>query len=178
MKKTILIMLTAISTSATAMAQTAATTDEQAIQKIISSMESNWVQKNGAGFATVFADQHDFIVWNGYYFPNQSRENNARAHQGLFDGPYRTYDIKLKIDKIRFIRPDLALVHVLGAGYQKGTPVPENPGVLMSLIMEKKEGNWKIISFHNLNLEAFENKEMEKNSPMPLKVMYANWYKK
>ena len=134
MKKTILIMLTAISTSATAMAQTAATTDEQAIQKIISSMESNWVQKNGAGFATVFADQHDFIVWNGYYFPNQSRENNARAHQGLFDGPYRTYDIKLKIDKIRFIRPDLALVHVLGAGYRKGTPVPENPGVLMSMI--------------------------------------------
>lgn len=154
-----------------------ATTDEQAIQKIISSMETNWAQKNGEAFASVFADVHDFIVWNGYYFPNQTRERNAQAHQGLFNGPYRTYDIKLKIDKIRFLRPDLALVHVLGGGYQKGEAVPENPGVLMSIIMEKKNGSWKIISFHNLNLEAFTNKEMEQQSPMPLKVMYANWYK-
>ena len=168
-------MLTAISTSA--MAQTTGS-DEQAIQKVISTMESGWGQKSGEVFSSVFADVHDYIVWNGYYFPNMTRQMNAQAHQGLFSGVYRTFDIKLKIDKIRFLRPDLALVHVLGAGHQKGAAVPEDPGILMSIIMEKKDGNWKILSFHNLNLEAFEKKEIADNSPMPLKVMYANWYKK
>lgn len=174
MKKTILIMLTAISTTA-ALAQS--NTDEQAIQKVISTMETAWNQKSGATYMSVFEDVHDYIVWNGYYFPNITKERNAQAHQALFDGVYRTYDIRLKIDKIKFLRPDLALVHVLGAGYEKGT-VPENPSVLMSIIMEKKAGTWKVISFHNLNLEAFEKKEIADHAPMPLKVMYATWYKK
>ena len=172
MKKAILIMLTAISTSV--MAQNAA--DEQAIKKVINTMETGWVQKNGEIFSSVFADTHDYIVWNGYYFPNMSKKQNAAAHQGLFDGPYRTFDVEFKIDKIRFVRPDLALVHVYGGGYQKGQPAPENPTVLMSILMEKKE-DWKIISFHNLDLFAFTDKETGERSPMPLKVMYANWYK-
>ena len=167
-------MLTAISTSV--FAQNAA--DEQAIQKLVSTMETGWVQKSGETFASVFADVHDYIVWNGYYFPNMNKQQNAAAHQGLFNGPYRTYDVKFKIDKIRFLRPDLALVHVYGGGYTKGQAAPENPTVLMSMVAEKKDGDWKVLSFHNLDLFAFTDKETADRSPMPLKVMYANWYKK
>lgn len=166
-------MLTAISTSV--IAQNNA--DEQAIRKIINTMETGWTQKSGETFSSVFADGADYIVWNGYYFPNMSKQQNAAAHQGLFDGPYRTYDITLKIDKMRFLRPDLALVHVYGGGYTKGSAVPENPTVLMTMIVEKKDGAWKIISFHNLDLEVFTDKETAERSPMPPKLMYANWYK-
>lgn len=174
MKKTILIIMTAITTTA-AMAQS---TDEQAIRKVVSTMETGWIKKDGQLFASVFAETHDFIVWNGYYFPGWSRQANAGAHQGLFNGPFATSDIKLKIDKIKFLRPDLALTHVFGARYDKGTSIPEDPGVLMSIIMEKKDGAWKIISFHNLDLEGFQDKPIADQSPMPLKVMYAGWYKK
>lgn len=176
MKKTLLIMLTTIAASA-AIAQTG-TADEQALGKLLNTMETGWVQKNGEMFASVFADNHDFVVWNGYYFPNTSQKSTAMSHQGLFDGPFKTYDIRLKVDKIRFIRPDIALIHALGAGYQKGQPIPEDPGVLMSIIAEKKNGTWKIVSFHNLDLEMFQDKEIAERSPMPAKVMYANWYKK
>lgn len=169
-------MLTTIVTSA-AIAQSG-NADEQAIQKLVTTMETGWVQKNGELFSSVFADVHDYIVWNGYYFPGFTRQGNAAAHQQLFAGPYRTYDVKFKIDKIRFLRSDLALVHAYGGGYEKGKQAPEDPTVLMSMIAEKKDGNWKIISFHNLNLEAFEKKEIADHSPMPLKVMYAGWYKK
>jgi uncharacterized protein (TIGR02246 family) len=175
MKKTILIMMTAIATSAMAQTQQA---DEQAIHKLVNTMETGWVQKNGEIFSSVFADVHDYIVWNGYYFPNMTKQGNAAAHQGLFNGVYRTYDVKFKIDKIRFIRPDLALAHVYGGGFEKGKSSPENPNVLMTMLMEKQNGTWKVISFHNLDLEAFENKELADRSPMPLNVMYAGWYKK
>ncbi len=87
------------------------------------------------------------------------------------------FDIRLKVDKIKFIRPDIALMHVIGVMYGKGTEVPKDPGVLMSLLLEEKEGKWQIISFHNLDLETFQNKEIENGSPIPLNVMYASWYK-
>lgn len=169
-------MMTAIAT-ASALAQSG-NADEQAIQQIVNTMEKGWTEKNGQIFSSVFADTHDYIVWNGYYFPNMTRERNAGAHQNLFSGPYRTYDVKFKIDKMKFIRPDLAIVHVYGGGYEKSKPAPEHPTVLMSMVIEKKDGTWKIISFHNLDLEAFENKEIAERAPMPLNVMYAGWYKK
>lgn len=164
--------MTAISTSLFAQS-----TDEQAIKTVVSTMESGWTQKSGEKYSSVFADVHDYIVWNGYYFPNMSKQQNAAAHQELFNGVYRTFDIRLKVDKIRYLRPDLALVHVLGGGYTKGEAVPEHPGVLMSMVMEKKDNNWKVLSFHNLDLLAFADKQVAERSPMPLKVMYANWYK-
>lgn len=175
MKKAIIIMLSAIiTTSAVAQSGNA---DEQAIRNVIATMEKGWTEKKGEVFASVFADAHDYIVWNGYYFPNMNVAGNAAAHQGLFSGVYRNYDVKFKIDKIKFLRNDLALVHVYGGGHEKGKTA-EHPTVLMTMIMEKKEGAWKIISFHNMNLEAFEKKEIADHSPMPLNIMYAGWYKK
>ena len=133
------------------------------------------------GFAKskiIFDEVHDFIVWNGYYFPNSTQQMTMRTHQGLFDGVYKNYDIALKVDKIKFLKPDIALTHVIGAGYTKGEAIPENPTVLMSIIMQKKGDSWKIISFHNLDLLLFDNKETMAHSPMPPQVMYASWYKK
>jgi len=151
--------------------------DEVAIQNIVSTMESGWNEKNGEKYASVFADTHDFIVWNGYYFPNNTKSGNAQAHQSLYDGPFKTMDIHLIIDKIKLIREDIALVHVLGVAYKKGQAVPTDPGVIMTLLIEKKDTKWQILSFHNLDLEAFENEVTAAQSPIPLNVMYANWYK-
>lgn len=176
MKKTICIMLSAIIT--TCAAAQPATADEQAIHKVISTMETAWMQKKGEVFASGFADVHDYIVWNGYYFPNWTRQANASAHQGLFDGVFRNVDIQLKIDKIRFLRNDLALVHVYSGSYEKGKSLPENPEMIISMIMEKKKGNWQIVAFHNLDLEAFRDKATGDRIPMPVNVMYAGWYKK
>jgi len=151
--------------------------DEAAIRSVVSTMETGWKEKNGEKFASGFADTHDFIVWTGYYFRNTTKAMTASAHQGLFDGIFKTMDIRLKVDKIKFIRPDVALTHVIGVGYNKGEEVPKDPGVIMTLLMEKKDGKWQIISFHNLDLETFQNEDIKKGMPFPAEVMYAGWYK-
>lgn len=150
------------------------TKDEEALRAIFTTLEKGWNAKNGEIFSSVFAPTHDYVVVNGLYFSNFSRQANAFAHQGLFDGMYKTYDIRLKVDKINFIRPELAMVHTLGAGFEKGKPIPEHPGIIMTVLAEKKDGDWKIISFHNHNLESFREGV---HAPMPLNVMYASWYK-
>lgn len=172
MKKAILSMfaLTTLSIGAAAQNDKA---DEKSLQKIVNTIETGWNTKSGTLFASVFADIHDYIVVNGMYMPGFSQKANAEAHQGLFNSVYREHLLTLKTDKIKFIKPDLAMMHVLGAGQMKGQPVPTDPGIIMTLLVEKKDNAWKIISFHNHEINMQELKQRN----VPLNHMYANWYK-
>lgn len=151
------------------------TKDEQAIRSIATTLETGWNNKSGETFSSVFAETHDYIVVNGIYFPKMSRQQNAAAHQGLFDGVYKTRDIKLNVDKVVTIRPDLAMMYVIGVGYEKGTAVPKDPGAIMSILVEKQKEGWKIIAFHNHEINT---EDVKQRSPMPMEVIYASWYKK
>jgi len=165
-------------TFATAFTSSQTEEDEKAIKEIVASMEEGWMRKDGKKYASGFAETHDFIVWTGYYFRNTTKAMTAAGHQRLFDGIFKTIDIRLKVDKIKFIRPDIALTHVIGVSYTKGQELPKNPGVLMTILLEKKNSTWQIISFHNLDLETFQNEDIKKGMPFPAEVMYASWYKK
>ncbi len=123
--------------------------DEEAIYKLISTLETGWNNKSGATFSSAFAEVHDYIVVNGMYFSNFTKKGNEAAHQGLFDGPFKNRIIKLKVDKVTFFRNDLAQIIALGANYEKGSTLPEDPGGIMTVIAEKKNNVWTIISFHN-----------------------------
>ena len=148
--------------------------DEQLIKDLLATIESGWNAKSGEKFASGFADIHDYIVVNGLYLKGLTRQKNAQVHQQLFNGPFKNTSIKLKVDQVTFYQDDLAQVTAIGAGYLLADGVSKDPTIIMTLMVKKENGNWKIISFHNheLNMEA-----IKKGSPMPLEVMYASWYK-
>jgi hypothetical protein len=70
--------------------------DEAAIKQAAQVMQDGWNKKDGKMFASPFAEKHDYININGLYLPNITRDSNARAHQGLFDGPYKEIDLQLR----------------------------------------------------------------------------------
>jgi uncharacterized protein (TIGR02246 family) len=175
MKKTI-FMATLISAAFAMNAQTKEK-DEQAIRNIVNTMEKGWNTKDGTLFASGFDKVHTYIVINGAYLSSITPEINAQAHQGIFNSVYKTTDLRLKTDKVMFIRPDLAIAYVLGATYASGTPVPENPAAMVSMVLEKSQEQWKIISFHNGPIQTSFDPAEESRSPVPPKVMYASWYK-
>ena len=150
--------------------------EEQAIEKLVQSMANAWTAADGEQFASIFADTCDFIVWNGMYNPNYTREANAKGHQRIFDTIYKGTQVHYQIDKIKFIRPDIALIHVFGAVNKKGEARPKDPFVLWSGLLEKSNGKWKILAFHNLDLEVFQSEEQKKFFPVPPEVMYSGWY--
>ncbi|MEO6454587.1 MAG: SgcJ/EcaC family oxidoreductase [Ginsengibacter sp.] len=146
-------IIESVDSFATAFAAQAYNKDEDVIHNIISTMQTGWNNKSGEKFASFFAETHDFVVWNGYYFRNTTKARTAAGHQVLFDNDFKTKDIELRVDKIKFIRPDVALVHVLGASYTKGQPVPSDPEVLMTLLLERKMINGKFYHFIILTLK-------------------------
>ena len=156
MKRT-LLLLTIVLISTITSAQKGS--DEQELKNLVGTLQKAWNSGAGETFASAFAEPHDFIVWNGYYFKNNTV-------QKLF----------YVIDKIKFLKEEIALLHILGAVAPKDEARPKDPEVLITMIVEKKNGNWKIVSFHNLDLEVFQNEKMLKSAPAPPSVMYASWY--
>jgi uncharacterized protein (TIGR02246 family) len=176
MKHIVSLSILSLGLSSLAAAQT--TADDKAITAAVMKLEEGWNARNGEIFAQSFAPVHDYIVWTGVYFPGMTPEKNAMAHHGIFSSIYKNTDLKVVIDKIRYIREDLALVHVLGATYDHGTTVPENPAVIISMLFEKQNGAWKIISFHNCDIEISFEPGAQTGSPVPANVMYGKWYGK
>lgn len=174
MKKVITIIIATLFINLSLFAQDTSHRDEPAVHALIATLEDGWNTKSGKTFSSVFADVHDYIVVNGLYFSGFTRQGNAAAHQGLFDGIYKNRIIKLVVDKVTFFRPDLAQIIAIGGSYEKGSTLPEDPSIIMTVIAEKKNEVWKIISFHNHSLEG----DIKQASPMPMNVMYASWYKK
>lgn len=175
MKKVCMLSVLFIAIIATASAQINPR-DEAVIHGIVRTMEEGWNAKSGKTFATHFAPTHDYIVWNGVFLKDLTREGNAMSHQGIFDSFYKTTDVRLIVSKMSPIREDLVLVHALGATYEHNTPIPENPKVIITMLMEKKNNEWSIISFHNSDIEISFDPGVPNGSPVPPQVMYQNWY--
>ena len=150
--------------------------DEKAIDNIVQEMAEGWSNADGAIFAKHFAEEHDYFVWNGLYHKNMSKEQNAYGHQSLFDKEYKNTTHYAVLDKVRFITENVAVALVTAAVVSKGESMPEHPQVLWSGTLLKENGIWKIVSFHNADIEILDNAVSRANSPIPIESMYKKWY--
>ena len=167
--------------ASTLAAQNDQTKDTEAIRQIVQDMEDGWNKPSGELFASHFAEEHDYVVWTGMYLPNQSRAANAGIHQELLSGIYKGSKNRLVLDKVRFVRKDVAIVHVYAHATFPGQPEPDYPAMIISMVLEKSEGDWKIVSFHNLNIEYDKLLRTEDPDPRAIESfsnkMYSSWKK-
>ncbi len=84
--------------------------DEVAIRANVAQMTKGWNMKSGVEFAKPFAEDSDYVVINGYYI--KGRAANAEAHQRIFETVHKNSILGYAVEQIRFLRPDVAVVHV------------------------------------------------------------------
>jgi uncharacterized protein (TIGR02246 family) len=146
---TIVMIVCACALTASAQGSTtgagARAADEAALRENVRQMEEGWNQKSGAAFARPFAEDADYVVINGMYL--RGRAAIAEAHQRIFDTFYKETTVSLHVKQLRFLRPDVAVVHVNAAR----TAAPQAPAAraLLTLVMLKDAGAWKITAFQN-----------------------------
>lgn len=136
--------------------------DEELIRQVVQNMQDGWNKKTGALFASSFAAEHDYVVVNGMFLPKMTREANAQAHQQLFDGVYKEVDLQLRTSKIRFLNREIAVVHIQGYSHPKGKPEEKRQEMIMTNVMQKREGKWEIVVFHNSPVQPGEEKKESK----------------
>jgi uncharacterized protein (TIGR02246 family) len=119
--------------------------DETAIRGSVKQLETGWNTKSGAVFAKPFAEDADYVIINGMYI--KGRATIESAHQRIFDTIYKETNISLTIKQIRFLRPDVAVVHV--NGHRDGPTKELTHDAMLSLVMTKEQHGWTIAAFQN-----------------------------
>ncbi len=119
--------------------------DEAALRESVKQLETGWNTKSGALFAKPFAEDADYVVINGNYI--KGRAAIESGHQRIFDTIYKETNITLTVKQIRFLRPDVAVVHVEGRRTGPAN-VPAQEAMLTLMMTKEKEG-WVIAAFQN-----------------------------
>ena len=126
--------------------------DEAAIRENVKQMETGWNTKSGALFAKPFAEDADYVVINGMYI--KGRSVIETAHQRIFDTIYKETTITLAVKQIRFLRPDVVVVHV---NARRNGPTKElKTEAMLTLFMTKEKNGWTIAAFQNTQVVARE----------------------
>lgn len=150
---TILIFVLLAAVAAVNAQKTDKTADTAAIRAGVEQMVKGWNAKSGEEFAKPFAPDADYVVINGMQI--KGRTAIAKGHQEIFDTIYKNTTLALSTDSIRFLRSDVAVVHISGTATtsQEGTPELRVNGARITLVMTKQNGKWEIAAFQNTRIE-------------------------
>ena len=132
--------------------------DKAAIRANVEQMVKGWNAKNGADFAKPFAEDADYVVINGMQI--KGREVIAKSHQNIFDTFYKNTNIELFVQQIRFLRPDVAVVHVTGAAK---TPQADSSqrvsNARITMVITRPGNKWEIAAFQNTEIQPQPQKK-------------------
>jgi uncharacterized protein (TIGR02246 family) len=152
-KNIFIVAVIAFITVITSSAQTSPkqSKDEIAVREIVKQVEDGWNARDGKAFAAPFAADADYVVVNGMNV--KGREAIEKGHIGIFTTIYKDSRNAATIKSVRFLRPDVAVVHVewnlefrVGGETQKGH-------AMNTMIMTKDGGKWSIDAFQNTPIQ-------------------------
>ncbi len=83
-------------------------------------MIDGWNQDDGDSFASPFAEDGDLVGFDGTHL--KGRQQIASFHQQLLDTYVKGSRLVGKIRNVRFLAPDVAIMHVVGGTIMKGQP--------------------------------------------------------
>ncbi len=134
-----------------AFAQKAESPDEAMIRANVEQMVKGWNMKSGAEFAKPFAENADYVVINGTHI--KGRADNAKGHQGIFDTIYKDSSLVAIVKQIRFLRPDVVVVHVESNLTFKNNGAEQKGNGKITMVMIRENGKWEIAAFQNTAIQ-------------------------
>ncbi|HEX8568130.1 MAG TPA: SgcJ/EcaC family oxidoreductase [Pyrinomonadaceae bacterium] len=121
--------------------------DDAALRQIVKDVETGWNAHDGKAFAAPFAPDADYVVVNGMYI--KGRDIIEKGHIGIFTTIYKDSRNAATIKSVRFLRPDVAVVHVEWNLEFSANGEAKKSRALNTMIMTKDNGKWSIAAFHN-----------------------------
>ena len=134
---------------------------DKELHALVAHLEKSWNSYDSQSFASVFAEDADFIHILGAYF--NGRENIEKGHRAIFDTIYKGSHNQLQVHKIRALSEDVAVVFTQATlDFFQG----ENKVRIQSrptMVTQRKNGGWEIAVFQNtLQKDAVSDEAMER----------------
>jgi len=125
-------------------------TEERALHKLVYQLESAWNAGDGDAFARLFADDADVIhILGGYY---SGRETIRAGHRMIFGTIYKDSTIHYSVEKIKFLRPDIAIVFLRQHLRLAESSVVPELDARPTIVAESIDGKWRIVALQNTRI--------------------------
>ena len=130
--------------------------DEAAVRGLYQQLMDGWNRGSGDAFAAVFAEDGDLVAFDGTHF--EGREEIAPFHQQLFDKWMKGSRLVGQVKDVRFLSPDIALMHAVGGTVMRGKsePSPERDSI-QTLVAIRRDGEWRFAAFQNTRIRLMRN---------------------
>lgn len=127
----------------------------QAVEGLVSALETAWNRHDAHALAEPFAEDADFT--NVFGMAVRGRAAIEALHAPLFKTMFTDSHLRVLETRVRMIRPDVAAVDVkwtmTGARDPHGNPWPERIGLLNWIVTRHGE-RWLIDVSHNMDLPS------------------------
>ena len=126
----------------------ASSADEAALRDLVRQVQDGWNAHDGKAFAAPFALDADYVIVNGRKITG--RKEIEQGHAMIFSTIYKDSHNVGTVKNIRFLRPDIAVVHVeWNLEYRSGAGETVRSRAINTMIMTREGGKWSIAAFHN-----------------------------
>jgi uncharacterized protein (TIGR02246 family) len=124
------------------------TDDEESIRDLFRQLLDDWGRGDGNAYGSRFTEDADYVAFDGTH--TRGRRAIADSHQQLFDKYLKGTRLTGRIENVRFLSPDTALVHAVGGTVMRGKtrPAPERASI-QTLVAVRRDGRWRFTAFHN-----------------------------
>jgi uncharacterized protein (TIGR02246 family) len=122
--------------------------DEAAVRGLYQQLMDGWNRGSGDAFGAVFTEDGDLVAFDGTHFVG--RKEIAPFHQQLFDKWMKGTRLVGQVNYVRFLSPDVAMMHAVGGTVMPGKtePSPERDSI-QTLVATRQGGEWRLTAFQN-----------------------------
>lgn len=127
-------------------------TEAAAIRERMQRLYECWNQGDAQAYAACFTEDVDYVAFDGSHI--NGRKANAEAHQALFDGVLRGSTLDGEVKSVRFLAPDVALIHTEGVIKLRWQhKAPKGRRSIQTMVAVKREGAWFFTAFQNTRIQ-------------------------
>ena len=143
--------------------------DEAAVHALYASLMDGWNKGSAEAFAKPFVYDGHLVAFDGTHFRN--RDAIITFHQPLFNKWLRGTRLVGEITSVRFLNPNVALMHARGSTVMRGQlrPSPERDSI-QTMVAIKQDSKWRLLAFQNTRVRP-----MAQNTGTALFWLFTDW---
>ena len=132
-------------------AQASQSSDEALVRSLYAQLMQGWNAGSGAVFAAPFAEDGDLVAFDGTHF--KGRQAIIDFQQPLFDRWLKGTRLVGEVQSVRFLNPDIAVMHAIGGTVMRGKAKPDPArDSIQTLVAVRNAGTWQLAAFQNTRL--------------------------
>lgn len=122
--------------------------DHAAVRALYGELMEGWNEGNATRFAAAFAEDGDLVAFDGTHL--HGRRVIEGFHQQLFAKWVKGTRLTGSVDDVRFLGPDLAVMHAIGGTIKRRKTKPARArDSIQTLVAIRTRDNWRLAAFQN-----------------------------